>query len=625
MATNTPETNRTVHEAAPGEVEVRDPDGVDESGLFRIRMPVSSTGEARDGDAFSRDRLDGFAEQLRGERVPLFLDHGRGGPGETRYGQLRKVGYWADPGIQTRDGADELIADAVLVDPETLDDDVGDIRASLSWLRAQADAGLPISSSVGWSEDTGSRDVPGGADLLEISIVGIPSDPRTTTTADVARATRGAAACPREFAAALAERGIRPFGPPEGDGDEFDDFEDCVETLLEDDDDLDREDAEAICGSWQQTDKGGRADYQVNGQTVTIEPPGYMIEAAEAGAAAENDADVAGDCGTGVGDRRADQIINDEVGPDVVAEVAAYLTSHEEDVTADGHPRSWSVEEMSDCGNRQYAKWGGTGDGRALDWAQSHANEVAEARGEQLPYPDRARGEDNSMLADGTNRNIDDPEFSEGDAVVWSSDDVPVHGRVAGIHEQFTPPELDDPIVGDDGEAVYSIHEFDDSLSPPQFRRQNVAKPQSSLNESELDMPPATEENFADSNENDMTDNDDGSESREMMEEMMERMVEMQEQQMEMLEEMKEDPGDDGEVPDEEEGGGVEEDDPDRAGTVTLGGEEMSVDEALDSLRDGVDGTDPDDLESKTDDRAEDGDSDSDTSADGFGLSALRD
>jgi|APHM01.1.fsa_nt_gi hypothetical protein len=615
MATNTPETNRTVHEADPGEVEVRDPDGVDESGLFRIRMPVSSTGEARDGDAFSRDRLDGFAEQLRGERVPLFLDHGRGGPGETRYGQLRKVGYWDDPGIQTRDGADELIADAVLVDPETLDDDVGEIRSSLSWLRAQAESGLPISSSVGWSEDTGSRDVPGGADLLEISIVGIPSDPRTTTTADVARATRGAATCPREFAAALAERGIRPFGPPDGDGDEFDDFEDCVETLMEDDDDLDREDAEAICGSWQQTEKGGRADYQVNGQTVTIDPPEYMTEAAEAGAAAENDPDVAGDCGTGVGDRRADQIINDEVGPDVVAEVAAYLTSHEEDVSADGHPRSWSVEEMSDCGNRQYAKWGGAGDGRALDWAQTRANEVAEARGEQLPYPDRARREDNSMLADSTTRNIDDPEFSEGDAVMWSSQDTPVHGRVAGVHEQYSPNE-NVTITGDDGEAVYSIHEYDDSLSPPQFRRQNVAKPQSSLSESTMDMPPASEENFADS-ENSMTDTDNGTESREMMEEMMERMVEMQEQQMEMMEEMYEQSaGGGGEMPDEEEGD--DDGEADRATTVTLGGEEMSVDEALDSLRDDADGADPDDLESKTDDRAQETGGDDDTDPFGF-------
>jgi hypothetical protein len=252
----------------------------------------------------------------------------------------------------------------------------------------------------------------------------------------------------------------------------------------------------------------------------------------------------------------------------VVAEVASYLTSHEEDVSADGHPRSWSTEEMSDCGNRQYAKWGGVGDGRALDWAQSHANEVAEARGEELPPPNRqvratraptppeythddmleakeqaetegidagaihAHGEGDSRefmpgathvslvahlretgemptdeentMTDKTDRNLDDPEFSEGDPVQWSSQDTPVHGRVADVGDEFEPAP-DVTITGDEGEAVYLIHELDDSLSPPQFRRENVAKPESSLSESQMDMPPASDENFADS-ENSMTE-----------------------------------------------------------------------------------------------------------------------
>jgi hypothetical protein len=277
--------HRQVHEADPDAVEVRQPDVDDGSAnLFRIRMPITSTGEARDGEAFSDDRLRAFQAQLQSERVPLFLDHGRGGPGETRYGQLRKVGYWDAPSIEERGGTTDLDADAVLVDPDTLDDDVGEVREALSWLRAQAEAGLPISASVGWSEDVGDRDVPGDADLLEVSIVGIPSDPRTTTTtsdAEVAMARAVSSATDEfdveAFVRTLADLSERPFGPPEGDGDEFEDFDDCVKTLLDENDDMDREDAEALCATWEQddseTDPDDEATELTNDMTDDDSPP----------------------------------------------------------------------------------------------------------------------------------------------------------------------------------------------------------------------------------------------------------------------------------------------------------------------------------------------------------------
>lgn len=131
-----------------------------------------------------------------------------------------------------------------------------------------------------------------------------------------------------------------------------------------------------------------KAEYEVGGETIDITPPEYMVAAAEAGSEAENDPDVSGDCGTGVGDRRADQIIGDEVGPEVLREIAAYLTSHEEDVIAEGTPSGWTDEEMSDCGNRQYAKWGGTGDGRAKEWAQGKVNELDRINDTELTYPE---------------------------------------------------------------------------------------------------------------------------------------------------------------------------------------------------------------------------------------------
>jgi len=97
-------------------------------------------------------------------------------------------------------------------------------------------------------------------------------------------------------------------------------------------------------------------------------------------------------------------------------------------------------------------------------------------------------------------RNLDDPQFSEGDKVEWTWDDTPVHGRVAGIHEQYTPPEADDPITGDEGEAVYSIHEYDDETEELSDTA-NVAKPESSLSPSDVDMPTLD-------STNDMTDDD---------------------------------------------------------------------------------------------------------------------
>ncbi len=91
-------------------------------------------------------------------------------------------------------------------------------------------------------------------------------------------------------------------------------------------------------------------------------------------------------------------------------------------------------------------------------------------------------------------------EFEEGNKVVWTSNGEPVHGRVADVHDQFTPPGLDDPITAPEGDDVYSVYEWDDSLSPPAYRESpsepNIAKTDNQLDESQKDLPPATEGNF---------------------------------------------------------------------------------------------------------------------------------
>lgn len=83
--------------------------------------------------------------------------------------------------------------------------------------------------------------------------------------------------------------------------------------------------------------------------------------------------------------------------------------------------------------------------------------------------------------------------FEEGAAVRWRWDGEPVHGRVAERRpEQATVSG--NTITGEEGEPVYVIDEWDDRVGA--FRRENVAKPASSLNESGKDLPPRSEGNY---------------------------------------------------------------------------------------------------------------------------------
>lgn len=165
----------------PDYVELRDADDVGD-GLLGIRMPLSSTTLARDDKAFDTDRLEGWRDQINDGDVGVFLDHGMNHQvGGSRYSSTGKVGYWADAELEERGDDTDLDATAVIMDPETLPAETGTLREALSVLKAQIDRGIPITASAGWNDDVGDRDVPGGSDLLEGSIVGIPADPRAST------------------------------------------------------------------------------------------------------------------------------------------------------------------------------------------------------------------------------------------------------------------------------------------------------------------------------------------------------------------------------------------------------------------------------------------------------------
>jgi len=172
--------HRTYHQPDPGDVELREPDQ-NEEGVFEIRMPVVTTGEVRNegDDPFDREALEGMAEQYNSGQIPVFLDHGANPDLGGRYSATEKAGVWRDAEVETReaDGEDQVVASAVLMDPDTLPAETGTLREMLSRVKSQIERGIPQSTSIGWQDD---EDAPGGHDVWETSIVGIPADPRTT-------------------------------------------------------------------------------------------------------------------------------------------------------------------------------------------------------------------------------------------------------------------------------------------------------------------------------------------------------------------------------------------------------------------------------------------------------------
>jgi len=192
--------------------------------------------------------------------------------------------------------------------------------------------------------------------------------------------------------------------------------------------------------------------------------------------------------------------------------LAVYKTQAEREVPMDASI-GWRTDEDAPGGNdhMEVSIVGVGADPRTNTEQSAESGVVARAAVEAGADPDdlvRAVRD-----AVDTVHNLDDPAFAEGDAVTWSWDGTAVHGRVAGVHEEFTPPGADDPITGDDGEAVYSIHEWDEDVEA--FREQNVAKPESSLSASEMDMPAASEDNFQNMSDDDPPESDPGDTTEE--------------------------------------------------------------------------------------------------------------
>lgn len=168
--------------ASSDEIEIKE----DDEGRKRVRIPISSTALDRDGDEFSREGLEHERDQINEGKIPAFLDHGRGSRGGW-YGALGIVGTWADASIETEshenkaaDDSDEKEVDVLYADfvPTEANEDAADIVALL-------EDDMPVGASVGFRiidyEHNRDEDkfVFNAVDLLEVSIVGIPSNPLT--------------------------------------------------------------------------------------------------------------------------------------------------------------------------------------------------------------------------------------------------------------------------------------------------------------------------------------------------------------------------------------------------------------------------------------------------------------
>jgi len=158
-------------------------------------------------------------------------------------------------------------------------------------------------------------------------------------------------------------------------------------TMLREDEFPDREPLDADRSEESALERAKRKAFRIKRKKEALEdvdltPPERVVNAAEL--ALEKDDELDTDCGTGVGSSRARSIVNDTLQPEDFlggenTAIPDYLNSHEEDVTAEGAPTSWSDEEWQDCGNLQYAKWG-----FYREWFDQKEQELREAKEEAL-------------------------------------------------------------------------------------------------------------------------------------------------------------------------------------------------------------------------------------------------
>lgn len=145
------------------------------------------------------------------------------------------------------------------------------------------------------------------------------------------------------------------------------------------------------------TGKQVSEESEKNVEDVDLTPPETVKNAARTALEKKQEfSDEVGDCGTGVGESRAEKIVDEDLSPEDFlggenTAIPDYLDSHSEDVNGLNKPISewddedWTGRSVSSdgsprCGPVQYALWGGTSTGTGLEWAESTEQELKQAQ-----------------------------------------------------------------------------------------------------------------------------------------------------------------------------------------------------------------------------------------------------
>lgn len=241
---------------------------------------------------------------------------------------------------------------------------------------------------------------------------------------------------------------------------------------------------------------------EVGDRTVDLTPPQSVKNAAEL-ALEKKDELGKGDCGTGVGEQRASQIVNENLAPeDFIGNangtaIPTYLDSHEEDAAGLNKPPSeWTDEEwdgiVSDgdsprCGPIQYALWGGLSTGTGLNWAEGVRSELEDAMEATENVVDAITV--NYVRDDGENEGTTMKlNLREGQYVQWDWSGGSAYGRVDEIVEDGTRTVEGNErsVSSDDDRSIAVIEQFSQDGEPQNQRVIKYVRPGDEPNENDL-------------------------------------------------------------------------------------------------------------------------------------------
>lgn len=254
---------------------------------------------------------------------------------------------------------------------------------------------------------------------------------------------------------------------------------------------------------------------EIGDREVDLTPPSAVVNAAELALEKKEELEL-DDCGTGVGEQRAEQIVSGDLTPEDFltrengTPIPTYLDSHSSDVNGlTDPPTTWSDDEWrgilsegdeQGCGPVQYALWGGTATGTGLDWATGVRDELRDALD--------AADETLNTITTNTEvvHRIDEQNdtmrvnISEGEYVQWDWSDGTAYGQVTETVDEGTRSVDGNQrsVDADDDERIAVIDQYSQDGEPQNQRVIKLIRPGDESNEDSLrswDAPREAREN----------------------------------------------------------------------------------------------------------------------------------